>query len=124
MYNWFFYKKLQKNVCLWITLSSLKGRKKRYWIGEDQEDPGDDPVGEDSVGEDPEDPGEDTGQEPHFEIVQVHRQTSFTDKIQIKACTCDDVVGTVGGYIGLFLGYACIQIPTSISLIFNSMKNP
>ena len=78
---------------LWITRSSLKSRKKR-----------------------------DIGQESHFEIVQVHRQTCFTDKIQTKAYTFDDVVGTVGGYIGMFLGYAMVQIPGSIALILNSMK--
>ena len=60
--------------------------------------------------------------ESHFEIVQVHRQTSFTDKIQTRAYTFDDVVGTVGGYIGMFLGYAMVQIPGSIALILNSMK--
>ena len=64
----------------------------------------------------------DIGQESHFEIVQVHRQTCFTDKIQEKAYTFDDVVGTVGGYIGLFLGYAWVQMPSSIAWIFNSMK--
>ena len=60
--------------------------------------------------------------ESHFEIVQVHRQTSFTDKIQTRAYTFDDVVGTVGGYIGMFLGYAMVQIPGSIAMILNSMK--
>ena len=106
-------------MCLWITLSSLKARKKRDLIEEDLPDDFIDLP----LGQDPEDPGNDTGQEPHFEIVQVHRQTSFTDKMQIKAYTGDDVVGTVGGYIGLFLGYASVQIPTSIASIFNSMKN-
>ena len=61
-------------------------------------------------------------EESHFEIVQVHRQTSFTDKIQTRGYTFDDVVGTVGGYIGMFLGYAMVQIPGSIALILNSMK--
>ena len=79
---------------LWITRPNSKGRKKR-----------------------------DIGQESHFEIVQVHRQTCFTDKIQTKAYTFDDVVGTVGGYIGLFLGYAWVQIPSSIAWIFNLMKH-
>ena len=64
----------------------------------------------------------DSGQESHFEIVQVHRQTSFTDKIQTIAYTCDDLVGAVGGYVGLFLGYAWVQLPRSIASIVNSMK--
>ena len=35
----------------------------------------------------------------------------LNEKIQKKAYTLDDVVGTVGGFIGLFLGYALIQVP-------------
>ena len=54
--------------------------------------------------------------------MQAHRQTSFTDKMLTRAYTFDDVVGTVGGYIGLFLGYAMVQIPGSIALILNSIK--
>ena len=60
--------------------------------------------------------------ESHFEIMQAHRQTSFTDKMRTRAYTFDDVIGTVGGYIGLFLGYAMVQVPGSIALILNSMK--
>ena len=60
--------------------------------------------------------------ESHFEIMQSHRQTSFTDKMRTRAYTFDDVVGTVGGYIGMFLGYAMVQIPGSIALILNTMK--
>ena len=60
--------------------------------------------------------------ESHFEIMQAHRQTSFTDKMRTRAYTFDDVIGTVGGYIGLFLGYAWVQLPWSIAWIVNSMK--
>ena len=53
----------------------------------------------------------------YFEILQYFLQTSFTDKIQTRAYTFDDLVGSCGGFIGLFLGYALIQIPHSIESI-------
>ena len=42
------------------------------------------------------------------------RQTRFTNKIQVRAYTLDDLIGSCGGYIGLFLGYALIQFPQLI----------
>ena len=47
----------------------------------------------------------------YFEIRQVYHQTRFTEKIQIRAYAFDDLVGSCGGVIGLFLGYALVQIP-------------
>ena len=35
----------------------------------------------------------------------------------------DDLVGTCGGYIGLFLGYALIQFPRLVENMFDSMKH-
>ena len=40
--------------------------------------------------------------------------TTFTEKIQTRAYTIDDVVGTIGGYVGLFMGYAVVQFPNII----------
>ena len=42
--------------------------------------------------------------------------------MQVRAYTFDDLVGACGGYIGLFLGYALIQIPRAITLRFNVTK--
>ena len=44
------------------------------------------------------------------------------EKVEVRAYTFDDLVGSCGGYIGLFLGYALIQIPRGIRLRFNAMK--
>ena len=60
--------------------------------------------------------------ESYFWITQEFRQTSFLDKMQVRAYTFDDLVGACGGYIGLFLGYALIQIPRAITLRFNVTK--
>ena len=60
--------------------------------------------------------------ESYFWITQEFRQTSFLDKMQVRAYTFDDLVGACGGYIGLFLGYTLIQIPRAITLRFNATK--
>ena len=57
-----------------------------------------------------------------FEIFQLYRQTRFTNKLQTKAYTLDDLVGTCGGYIGMFLGYAFIQFPRFLELTFLIIK--
>ena len=42
--------------------------------------------------------------------------------MQIRAYTLDDLVGSCGGYIGLFLGYALIQFPQILENAFDSLK--
>ena len=49
-----------------------------------------------------------------FTMKYYYRQTRFTNKIQVRAYTLDDLIGSCGGYIGLFLGYALIQFPQLI----------
>ena len=57
-----------------------------------------------------------------FVIDQIYRQTRFTNKLQTKAYTLDDLVGTCGGYIGMFLGYALIQFPRFLEKTFLAIK--
>ena len=52
----------------------------------------------------------------------MHYHTSYTEKIQVRAYTSDDVVGTVGGYVGLFMGYAVVQLPAMIKSIVRRFK--
>ena len=49
-------------------------------------------------------------------------QTRFIERIQVKEYTLDDLVGTCGGYIGMFLGYALIQLPQFLQLMFRTVK--
>ena len=44
------------------------------------------------------------------------------EKMEIRAYTFDDLVGSCGGYIGLFLGYSLIQIPKLIDYITRTKK--
>ena len=41
---------------------------------------------------------------------------------QTKAYTFTNLVGNVGGYIGLFLGYAILNTPSLASKLFNAVK--
>ena len=45
---------------------------------------------------------------------QSHHEPTFTERIQTKAYTLDNVVGTVGGLVGLFMGYSVVQLPEMI----------
>ena len=53
----------------------------------------------------------------HFHLTQVHIQPTFTERIQSRAYNMDDVVGAVGGYVGLFMGYSIVQFPDAIMFI-------
>ena len=57
-----------------------------------------------------------------FWIYHVILQTRFTDRTQVREFTLDDFVGTCGGYIGMFLGYALIQFPQFLQFIFDKIQ--
>ena len=59
----------------------------------------------------------------YFEVLLSFRQFDFIEKIHIRAYTLDDLIGSCGGYIGLFLGYALIQFPQFIEQTFHRMKS-
>ena len=40
-----------------------------------------------------------------------------------RAIDIQSLIGTVGGYIGLFLGYSVLQIPIAIMAIVKRLKN-
>ena len=58
----------------------------------------------------------------YFKIRQFYRRRTFMEKIQTRAYTFDDLVGSCGGFIGLFLGYALIQIPELIEFACHIVK--
>ena len=52
-----------------------------------------------------------------FSIVQLYDQIRFRDTIQTKAYPFDSLVGNMGGYMGLLLGYSLVQVPNFIELM-------
>ena len=60
--------------------------------------------------------------ESYFVIGQTYRQTQFRDTIQTRAYSFEALVGNIGGYAGLFIGYALAQFPTSVASLFNYLR--
>ena len=52
----------------------------------------------------------------------LHRQTMFREIKQIVAYDIDSLYGNIGGYMGLFLGYALLNLPTLFLILFGSIK--
>ena len=55
--------------------------------------------------------------ESFFIIDQIHNQKQFRNTIQTRAYNLSDLVGMVGGYIGLFMGYSLTQFPDFMRMI-------
>ena len=55
-------------------------------------------------------------------IGQLFRKTRFAERTQVREFTFDDLTGTCGGYIGMFLGYALIQFPQFLQYIFDKIR--
>ena len=51
-----------------------------------------------------------------------YAQTRFRDIVQTKSYTFEGLVGNVGGYIGLFLGCAIVQLPNLLMTMFRKIK--
>ena len=49
--------------------------------------------------------------ESGFTLRMMFRQTRFREVEQIRAYDFESLVGNVGGYIGMFLGYAISNLP-------------
>ena len=55
-------------------------------------------------------------------MIFIYRQTKFLEKMQARAYTIDPLVGVCVGYIGLFLEYALLQLPSFINFVFRAIK--
>ena len=55
--------------------------------------------------------------ENHTQITVYFRNNFYKQIIQVRAYTLMSLVGNVGGFVGLLLGYALVQLPGLISII-------
>lgn len=58
-----------------------------------------------------------------IEIVQTFRKRQYQDTTQHQAYTVESFVGHIGGYMGLFCGFALVQLPKLIVELLASGKN-
>ena len=57
-----------------------------------------------------------------FHLTQKYHQVRFRDTVQAKEYQLDELVGNVGGYMGLFLGYSLIHLPKLIKTLLLAVK--
>ena len=55
-------------------------------------------------------------------IMILYRQATFREIKQSQAYDVESLVGNMGGYMGLLLGYAILQLPNFCSFLFSVMK--
>ena len=58
----------------------------------------------------------------YFTFWVFYRQTTFREITQIRAYDLDNLYGNIGGYMGLFLGYAILNIPTMLFILYGGIK--
>ena len=52
-----------------------------------------------------------------------YMQPTFQETRQVKAYDFNDLVGNVGGYVGMFLGYAILNLSNGLFVILQTIKN-
>ena len=62
------------------------------------------------------------GNESYFHIIAQYRQIRFRQTTQVQAYNLDHLIGNIGGYMGLFLGYALVQFPNFFAELLDSAK--
>ena len=60
--------------------------------------------------------------ESYFTFWVFYRQTTFREIKQIRAYDLDMLYGNIGGYMGLLLGYAILNLPTMLLFLYGSIK--
>ena len=57
-----------------------------------------------------------------FQVMLTFQGSTYTEITQIKAYDVQTLIGNAGGYIGLFLGVALIQLPSAVQYTFQMLK--
>ena len=57
-----------------------------------------------------------------FRMGGLHRQSTYHETQQIRAYDFESLVGDVGGYMGLFLGYAILNLPNLFFAVKDSAQ--
>ena len=63
-----------------------------------------------------------TMKENSFDVIVRFKMKTYLEIKQIRAYSLTNLVGNIGGYMGLFLGYAILNFPSLISKLLNSIS--
>ena len=61
--------------------------------------------------------------ENYFVVKVLLKQSDYKETEQMKAYDFIDLMGNIGGYIGMFLGYALLNMADTLIRITNSIKH-
>ena len=56
-----------------------------------------------------------------FRVSVIYEKQTYREIRQVRAYSVQSLVGNVGGYIGLFVGYSLLQIPELFKNVYNSI---
>ena len=64
-----------------------------------------------------------SGKPRDFFLIHVDFQSKYFREVkQIQAYCFQTLIGNVGGYIGLFVGYTIKEIPTLLKMVYDRVK--
>ena len=58
----------------------------------------------------------------YFVVTARFPEVEFTETRQVKAFDLNDLLGNIGGYIGMFLGYALLNLAYYIADLFDKFR--
>ena len=59
-----------------------------------------------------------------FTMLNIHfKSVGYKELINVRAFNEESLIGNLGGYIGMFLGFAIWQVPDFLSFVFGKMKS-
>ena len=56
-------------------------------------------------------------------LALVFKSTTYKEILQVRAFDIESLIGNMGGYFGLFLGFTLWQAPDAIKFMFSKLKN-
>ena len=66
--------------------------------------------------------GVDNNEQSRFMVIVHFPNLKYRQIAHVQEYDVESLVGNIGGYIGLFLGYALVKFPRLIEIIFQTVK--
>jgi hypothetical protein len=66
---------------------------------------------------------EEDAKDPYITISIIFVDTKYREILNIRAFDANSLFGNIGGYVGIFVGYALLHIPDALTKWINKIKN-